>query len=228
MRPYYSDAYVTLYHGDCRDVLPSLTTSHTLLTDPPYGVGFARYESHNDSTDGYGEWMWPVIEMAERVATDWVCVFQSEVNIRQWGTWFPREWRVMALPKTFGQIGREYIARQTDYALYWPLGEPPWPVIGNKAPAFFRNWFVSRQASNTTDRPDHPCPRPVDMMQYLVDCFVRPGGSLVDPFAGSGTTLRAAKDLGRRSIGIEIEERYCEIAAKRMSQEVFDFGNRSA
>ena len=66
----------------------------------------------------------------------------------------------------------------------------------------------------------HPCPRPLNGMKYLVECFCPPSGLVVDPFMGSGTTLVAAKDLGRRAIGIEIEERYCEIAAKRLAQEV--------
>lgn len=224
MKPYYSHGGVTIYHGDCRDVmasLPSCLNVDAIVTDPPYGVGFARYMSHDDNPAAYGAWIWPAIEQAERFVTrGWVCAFQSETTIRMWPEWFPRDWRVMALPKTFGQIGREYVARQTDYALYWPRGEPVWPVVGNKAPAFFRNWFVSRQASNTANRPEHPCPRPIDMMHYLVDCFVPPNGSLVDPFAGSGTTLLAAKTLGRMAVGIEIEERYCEIAARRLSQEV--------
>jgi site-specific DNA-methyltransferase (adenine-specific) len=225
MKPYYEHGGITIYHGDCRDVLPSLGPADAIVTDPPYGVGFSRYASHDDDPGAYGAWIWPTIEQAERlIPKGWACVFQSEANAQKWAAWFPRDWRLMALPKTFGQVSREPVQRQTDYVLYWACGETPWPPVGPKAPAFFRNWFVSRQASNTANRPDHPCPRPLDMMQYLVGCFVPPGGSLVEPFAGSGTTLLAAKNLGRRAIGIEIEERYCEIAAKRLSQEVFPLG----
>ena len=67
---------------------------------------------------------------------------------------------------------------------------------------------------------DHPCPKPVDLMRQIVDWVCPTNGVLVDPFMGSGSTLRAAKDLGRRAIGIEQSERYCEIAARRMGQEV--------
>ena len=70
---------------------------------------------------------------------------------------------------------------------------------------------------------DHPTVKPIALMRYLCRLITPPGGTILDPFMGSGTTLRAAKDLGRQSIGIEIEERYCEIAARRLGQEVLVF-----
>lgn len=74
-------------------------------------------------------------------------------------------------------------------------------------------------AAYNGDTPLHPCQKPPELMTWLLE-FVWPNLLVVDPFMGSGTTLRAAKDLGRKAIGIEIEERYCEIAAKRLAQEV--------
>jgi hypothetical protein len=76
-------------------------------------------------------------------------------------------------------------------------------------------------AIGTEEMPDHPSPKPLRAMSWIIDRFDAP--IIMDPFCGSGTTLRAAKNLGRRAIGIEIEEKYCEIAAKRLSQEVFEF-----
>ena len=74
----------------------------------------------------------------------------------------------------------------------------------------------------------HTCPKPINLIKKVVCRLSDPSDSIIDPFLGSGTTLRAAKDLGRKAIGIEIEERYCEIAAKRMAQEVFDFAPRES
>jgi site-specific DNA-methyltransferase (adenine-specific) len=76
------------------------------------------------------------------------------------------------------------------------------------------------RSSETADKTDHPCPKPYGWMAWAICLASEDGETVLDPFMGSGTTLRAAKDLGRKAIGIEIEERYCEIAAKRMRQEV--------
>ena len=81
-------------------------------------------------------------------------------------------------------------------------------------------WTYFTAKGNAGDRPDHPCPKPLPLMRDLVALFTDPGDTILDPFAGSGTTLRAAKDLGRKAIGIELNEQYAEVAAKRLSQEV--------
>jgi site-specific DNA-methyltransferase (adenine-specific) len=95
----------------------------------------------------------------------------------------------------------------------------PWPITLVQWSSVIRS-SVGGQRAYTTG--DHPHAKPVDLMRTLITRA--PAGVVADPFMGSGTTLRAAKDLGRKAIGIEIEERYCEIAAKRLAQEVLDFG----
>ena len=229
MEPYYDHAGITIYHGDCREILPELEPVDGLLTDPPYGIGFREYGAHDDSASGYAEILKRIWLAEESVSTGgWCVVFQSETTVKNWASWFPRDFRIYAIPKKFGQIGREMVMRQTDFALYWRCGVKPWTredweFVRGWQPPTARNWFVSSDASRTRERPNHPCPRPLDAMRQLVATFVPPLETVLDPFMGSGTTLRAAKDLGRRAIGIEIEERYCEIAAKRLAQEVLPF-----
>jgi site-specific DNA-methyltransferase (adenine-specific) len=224
MRPYYEQGGIVIYHGDCRDVLPELGSVDLVLTDPPYGIGFCYgIETYRDSLEGYAEWLWPAIESAEKlvVPTGCVGVFQSAKNVRSWASWFPRDWRVIALPKLFVQMNTVLIAWATDYCLFWtmaeaPRGRQPWQ------PSPARDWFVSRETCipRVGYEKDHPCPRPGDMMRYLLRCLCPPEGTVLDCFAGSGTTLVEAKALQIAAIGIEIEERYCEIAVKRLSQSV--------
>lgn len=232
MRPYFEDAAagITLYHGDCRDVLASFPPCFRVsacITDPPYGIGFREYASHDDARDSYDDTLRGLWLAEKRVARGWVVTYQSATTAREWPSRFAREWRLIALPKTFVQIpgGRgHYPYHATDYALAWPVCDPEWPPKRG-AP---RDWFLC-ETSDMSQRPQgHPCPRPLRAMQYLIDCFCEPGGTVLDPFAGSGTTLVAAKNLGRKAVGIEIEERYCEIAAKRLAQGVLPFAQESA
>lgn len=218
-KPYYQDDAVTIYHGDCRNsILPECFRCDAIITDPPYGIGFAEYASHKDNFDSYvADVIAPLLALEQHVILGWIIIWQSARTMRHWGNWFPRDWFPIALPKTFTQVHptRGRICA-VDYALGWEIGRSEWPV-NNARP---RDWFVC-QTSNMTKRPKgHPCPRPIDGTQYIVQGYCPPDGTILDPFMGSGTTLRAAKDLGRKAIGIEIEERYCEIAARRMAQEV--------
>ena len=215
-RIYYQEPGIDIWLGDCRDVLPLLPKVDLVLTDPPYGIGYSRYESHVDSEHGYIEWMWPVIEASESLVFDGgaVAVFQAAKSAPEWGTRFPRKWRPIALPKLFGQILPSPVQARTDYVLWWPVG-----VMASKYEtgfATFRDFFISRDVCVTSSRPNHPCPRPLDTMRYLVRMLSGTDGLILDPFMGSGTTLVAAKQLGRRAIGVEIEEKYCRIAAERL------------
>jgi DNA modification methylase len=215
-KPYYEHAGITIYHGDCREILPHLPKVDLVLTDPPYGIGYAKYESHDDDIAGYPELLRQTIPIAESLLSNgWCCVFQAAKLAHKWSEWFGDKWRLMALPKTFVQIlagiGPKWA---TDYCLVWPVGTP----LTERGKG--RDWFVC-ETSDMSKRPKgHPCPRPLNGMRYLVDVFSTQGSLILDPFMGSGTTLVAAKQLGRRAIGIEIEEKYCEIAVKRLSQEM--------
>jgi site-specific DNA-methyltransferase (adenine-specific) len=122
----------------------------------------------------------------------------------------------------------------------WPKGVERWDALtehqqSGRSP-FWREgyreslltiWHKDPCADGTVSaapKNGHPCPKPEIEWRWLVNKVCMPGETVIDPFMGSGTTLRCAKDLGLKAIGIEIEERYCEIAAKRLEQEVFEFG----
>jgi site-specific DNA-methyltransferase (adenine-specific) len=217
VKPYYQDKQVTIYNCDSRKILKSLGNVNLVLTDPPYGIGFSEYESHKDDKKTNSKLINDVMKTTNKmVEIGWHCWFASERRWREWGVMFPFAERIMAFPKTFVQIykmpGPQYAV---DYALIWKTGK----VIKKEQSG--RNWCLSNTTINNLGiEKGHPCPRPINQIMHCVNYLSEEGEIVLDPFMGSGTTLRAAKDLGRKAIGIEIEEKYCEIAAKRMSQEV--------
>jgi site-specific DNA-methyltransferase (adenine-specific) len=215
-KPYYEEPGITIYNADCRDILPLLPKVDLVLTDPPYGIGYSKYASHDDDAKEYAGEIIPRLMFCEAVLSDgWMCVFQAAKRSTKWAEWFPREWRLFALPKTFVQIlpgaGPTWA---TDYALVWPVGIP------RTQRGLGRDWFVC-ETSDMSKRPvGHPCPRPLNGIRHLVGILSNPTACILDPFMGSGTTLVAAKQLGRRAIGIEICEAYCQIAVERLRQAV--------
>jgi DNA modification methylase len=217
VKPYYDQGGITIYHGDCREVLPTIGRVDSLISDPPYGIGFTGYLSHKDDAAVYPDFILPIIESAEsHIENGYCCVMQSAKWASKWAMLVPRDWRLIALPKNFVQMNMDKrLVHATDYALLWSIGDTP--LRRGTAP---RDWFLCNTSDMSRKVRGHPCPRPLDGMKYLVGCASEPGWTVLDPFAGSGTTLHAAKELNRRAIGIEIEERYCEIAAKRLAQGV--------
>ena len=200
MRPYYDDGRgVQIFHGDCREVLPALTEIGAYVTDPPYGLG--------DRWTG-GTWFTRGVYATDKV--EWDVVAPQDVAERLAGAGVPTIlWggNYFALPPArcvLAWFKVNAVATMADFELAWTNLDRP--AAAFSAPCGVRN----RQ---------HPTEKPLDLMTWCLS-LVKADGPIVDPFMGSGTTLRAAKDLGRRAIGIEIEERYCEIAARRLSQEV--------
>ena len=214
MKPYYEHAGITIYHGDCREIIDSLEYD-LVITDPPYGMdlkihrnrGALRYQPliKHDDCMGIG------VGILEQVKTRPTICFAHP--LRPW----PGKWR-QALVWDKGPA----VGGGGDPARMW---KATWELIlyrntgllhGGRDSAVLRYW-VTPQLSR-----EHPAAKPVELLTYLIR-KTSDSGTILDPFMGSGTTLRAAKDLGRKAIGVEIEERYCEIAAKRLSQEVLAF-----
>ena len=202
MKPYYDDGQITIYHGDCRDVLPTLGPVDLVLTDPPYNAGL-DYGHHNDSMtdEEFRQWLgeWWMLLPERRI------VFPGLVKWKDYAALTPSTLGFWYKPGNPAGGG----------GYQWQEGEPIMAWMCNFAGSNVFRATVSEQQQVG----DHPCPKPLPLMREIIQ-RCRFDGVWCDPFMGSGTTLRAAKDLGRKAIGIEIEERYCEIAAKRMSQSV--------
>lgn len=204
MKPYYDHAGITIYHGDCREILPDLPKVDLVLTDPPYGIGF-KYSSYEDTESSWYELMRGAMPLL--LACGGVCFVQA-CQIKRLGWWygeFPPDWIIVwhkGIPGHRSSIG----FNDWEPILVW--GRPKVPM---------HDYF---SLPPTPTDCGHPCPKPIKWATWLVKRGSPGGGTALDPFMGSGTTLRAAKDLGRKAIGIEIEEKYCEIAAKRLGQEV--------
>jgi DNA modification methylase len=205
MTPYYSENGIQIFHGDCREALPSLPKVDLILTDPPYGVGFA-YLSHLDTLDAWRKlFTWTVTVARQRA--DMTILPSCQINQLYWIYQnFPPDWLICwhkGSPGTAAHVG---------FNDWEPL-----VVYGRTQGLSMHDHFYAQPAPFTNG---HPCPKPLAWAKWLLARSTKPEGLIIDPFMGSGTTLRAAKDLGRKAIGIEIEERYCEIAAKRLSQQV--------
>lgn len=220
MKPYYEDESVTLYHGDCRDVTDWLLAADVLVTDPPYGRGWYQ---HAGLTDGNGQGS---SKAHAGIANDHDTSTRDDA-LRIWGDRpgivfgdllrNPPAQAVQALiygkPADAGVKGARAGCRRDVEAIYLT---GPWPAgIGGRTSIFTtRAWVAgpSGQAAQT----GHPHAKPIDLM---CDLLALTTGVVADPFAGAGATLFAAKYVGRRAIGVELDEAYCEIAARRLAQD---------
>ena len=195
MKPYYQDDYVTIYNADCLEVLPELPKVDLVLTDPPYPDWMAKEYFYNEGT----------IMEALKYSDRFMCFWSSKVEfIHSFD-------RVHIWDKKTG-TGSEY-----ERIFEKGCGDKNWKV--------FSHYFINSEvaASFTGDVfNEHKAQKPIKLIKQLLTRS-NTEGLILDPFAGSCTTGRAAKDLGRKCICIELEEKYCEIGAKRMCQEVMNF-----
>jgi site-specific DNA-methyltransferase (adenine-specific) len=220
--PYYQDDACTIYHGDCRELLPQLEreSASAVVTDPPFNVGFEYGTGYNDRLpiEQYGDFLRDVLAASEPVVEEggWFFVWMAMPHCHHWHEWFPEGWRIFAGLKDFAQFRPTRVQYSWDPVIFWQKG-----ARKAKAQAGKRDYHMGRTSRHILERSNgHPCPRPIDTATYIVDLVTDFGDTVLEPFAGSGTTLLAAKNLGRKAIGIELEEKYCEIAASRLTQEV--------
>jgi site-specific DNA-methyltransferase (adenine-specific) len=212
----------TLYLADCRDVLPSLVQVDSVITDPPYGVqlkgkrghyrnspNFDRgitYSSYEDTPQQFDEVVLPVIDDCRSLASACL-IFMSDQSI-------------FKMPQ--GRLGGIFMANGCGIGS-WGFQCFMHCVFYGKDP-YLANRMGSRPNGklgiwgNDSNKIDHPCPKPIAAMEWAVTRASLPGYLVLDPFMGSGTTGVACARLGRRFIGIEIEEKYFDIAVQRVTQ----------
>jgi len=210
VKPYYLHDGIAIIHGDCREIMPLLPKVNLVLTDPPYGV------SHNALHGSNGSKMWG----SEKIIGD-----EKPFDPKPLLT-FPRLiiWGAnnfaSRLPDSAGWIVWDKSPKGIRKGFVYSHAELAWTNLIGHVEKIECLWEgASRQGEEFL----HPTQKPVGLMRELIKQFSSEADVILDPFMGSGTTLRAAKDLRRKAIGIEIEEKYCEIAAKRLEQEGFDF-----
>ena len=213
MKPYYQDESVTIYNADCRDVLPTLDKVDLVLTDPPYGIGEAAGKNASRGmmavSKDFGFDTWD----DEPISDDLISLVRSkgDTQIIFGGNYYD-------LPPTPSWLIWDKENGATDFA----DAEMAWTNMKSAVRLFRWRWQGMLQGDmGKKEFRYHPTQKPMPVMRWCIEQS-KTTGTILDPFMGSGTTLRAAKDLNRKAVGIELEERYCEIAAKRMSQLVME------
>ena len=216
VRPFFEDQGITIYLGDCRHIMPLLPRFDLLLTDPPYGIGES---SKRNASRGTSSAKWKRSGVTDYGAFDW-----DRDPVEDWTLALARSLcdkqiifggNYYALPPCKGPLVWDKENGANDFA----DGEMAWNNLGCAMRIKRHMWNgMLRQGG---ENREHPTQKPLEVIKWALS-LAGDVETVLDPWAGSGTTGRAALDLGKRAVLIEREERYCEIAANRMSQQVLD------
>lgn len=242
MKPYYERGGVSLYHGDCRELLPSIAAD-LVIGDPPYGDTSIDWDQHVEG------WI-------EKLQAPQLWLFGSMRSLLATG--IPAGWRhvqeVVWEKQNGSSLLNDRFRRVHELVVHFAKVDLPWEALHHEAqvtmdatartvrrkrrpahwgaideghfssidggPRLMRSVLHVRSCHGEAQ---HPTQKPTALLEPLIAYSCPPSGLVLDPFAGSGSTLIAARNLGRRAVGIEADERYCAIAASRLAQEVFDF-----
>lgn len=258
MKPYYEADGITIYHGDCRDVLwahPEIK-ARTTVTSPPYNTlgsripdnptglmagnkWLAKVSQHgyadDMSEDEYAEWQRQVAAMVLVSTVPGGSFFynhkiryrdRAPVHpldlVRGFDGWDLRQEIVWDRRGAMALNARMFAP--CDERIYW-LVRPGEDYVWNQDELAMSVWPI---VPDNDPGGKHPCPYPLAIPARCIAATTRPGDLVLDQFMGSGTTLRAAKNLGRRAVGIDVDERYCELAAERLGQMVLDIGGSTS
>jgi len=214
--PFYEDSHVTIYHGDCEEVMPHLKAADLLLTDPPYGIGESSKKQASRSVKAaqkdYGEYNWDdkpphpsLIEMM-LLKAKWQIIWGGNYfNVTPSSCWLVWD----------KDNGKNDFA---DCELAWTN----MPKAVRKIRYRWQGMLQERMGKDKEERV-HPTQKPLSVMIWAIKQAPDDVATVLDPFMGSGSTLVAAKELGLRAVGIERDLRYCQAAVKRLRQESFNF-----
>lgn len=232
MKPYYEDQGITLYHGNAFDVMATLADASidAVITDPPYSARTHKNAKKNDSQLGYGvkavhfdsftdKMLYQAFDEMARVTKSWIVSnidynhafrFETQPPVgmvqKRIGIWVKNNPMPQISADRPGQ-GWEAITY-----LHKATGRSSWNGGG------LHGNYVTNLATPT----GHPTPKPLTMLHSFVERFTNHGDLILDPFAGGGTTLIAARNLQRKAIGVEVDEQWCELIANRLGQGAFD------
>lgn len=212
--PYYQDEWVTLYHGDALRILPKLPPGDTILTDPPWPGAPEALSGSADPERLFRHFCRLAPARARRLAV-WLGCFTDPRLLRHIPEALPFVTRIPVLRFPQKPRGKRTAFGEIVYVFGSDEVNPGRTLLPGLSTE--RSW-VRRIEEN-----DHPCPSNLAVARFLVEHLVPPGGTVLDPFCGSGTILAAAKAQGRKAIGIEIQERWCRTVVRRQRQQVFDF-----
>lgn len=223
MSLYYQDEHVTLYHGDCLTEHREWLEADVLVTDPPYGMNYRDRLGKHDPIVGDES-----ADARDRALNDWgvrpALVFGTWRIARPGGVknvliWDKGSDLGMGASNPWGLSHEEVYVMGS-----WPPLVPGGRVREGGKPSRVPSVIRVPKPNNASSSRlvDHPTPKPIPLMEVLIERC--PPGVVADPFAGSGATLLAARNLGRRAIGVELEEKYCELIARRLDQGVLDLG----
>ena len=252
MTPYYEDDACVIYHGDCREILPTMAVESVdmVLTDPPYGhnnnnngdlahrreaaLGILPAGADapparpiaNDGPEANDLVRWAFGEFRRVLVKGGCCCCccgggGPDPQFARWSMW---------LDETVG-FKQMVVWDKGGLGMGWHYRRNYETVLVGEKPGAACKWYGGNSVGNVIRIPGikptedmHPTPKPRALMQLFIGWHTEPGDLVLDPFMGGGTTLDAAKYMGRKAIGIELDERWCEIAAKRLAQEVLDLG----
>lgn len=212
MKPYYDHAGIQIFHGDCREILPTLPKVDLVLTDPPYGVNYIHGAVLGPNASKFNNC--PVVGDDEPF--DPAFLLGYDRLILWGGNHFADRLPPSAGWLVWDKRCNTVVNDQSDC-------EIAWSNFLTTARLYYLVWDGFRRGGGEKNTPrQHPTQKPVDLMKWCLG-FAPDSKTVIDPFMGSGSVLVAAKARGMAAVGIEIEEKYCEIAAKRLSQEVLQF-----